>query len=64
MTENRVSQVNLDVDGEPVVCGGVRATPERSEYAPPSVVKVRLDNMVRGASGGMFDTASPGPGHG
>ncbi|MGD1148426.1 MAG: hypothetical protein ABR961_10810 [Thermoanaerobaculaceae bacterium] len=57
MTEKHVRQGGSAVDREIAACEDAQAPHARSGYARPTVVKIRLDNIVRGGVGTALDSS-------
>ncbi len=60
MTEEVERIGNSAADKEPTSLREAWAPRARLRYEPPTVVRTRLDNMVRGSTGGNTDVARPG----
>ena len=58
MTDNHVGGGKPAVDATPEAGRGGQATSARSAYAPPTVVKMRLESIVGGVGGSKFDSTS------
>lgn len=56
MSEGHVRKERHVVNGVALACREAQTRRARWGYAPPAVVKMRLDNSVRGSSTGTFDS--------
>lgn len=57
MSEEHMRRGQPAADGEMAACGEAQAPRARSAYAQPTVVKLRLDNIVRGGVGTKLDSS-------
>ncbi len=61
MSEGHVRQGRHVVNGVALACREAQIPRAHWGYAPPAVVKMRLDNIVRGATGTKIDSSSQTP---
>ena len=57
MSEEHVRPAGSAVDREMMACGEAQAPRVRCAYARPTVVRIRLDSIVRGGGGSVVDSS-------